>query len=343
MDLWVAENYTPFAVGRSFVRDAQGTETWIVVARATLKILRNGELAIAEEQVPVSRSALYRGDPRWSSMHWESDFPFAKQASDIIVDAHAWSPGGRPAQHVDVGLRVGSVRKQLRVSGERHWQRGLDGQLNPSSATPFLSTAIIYENAWGGLNARDGSFWRANPVGRGYASDRAELEHALVPSIEDPRDPLPPATKAPKLPPAGFGAIAPHWVPRVQHAGTYGETWERERAPLWPLDFDPRFFQVAPADQQVAGFLQGGEQCELHNLSRDGSLKFSLPRLQIQTITYLAQEELRRAGKLHSLIVEPELNRIQLVWHAAVECHGREHTLRRTRVRCEGERLCLSP
>jgi len=341
MDLWIAENYTPFSVGRAFARDAEGTETWVVVVRATLTILRNGALAVAEEQVPVSRSALYRGEPGSSSMHWESDFPFTKQASDIIVDAQAWAPAGRPAQHVDVGLRVGKVRKQLRVTGERHWQRGLDGVLTPSRPAPFVSLAINYENAWGGLDPNGGGFWRANPVGRGHASDPAALEHKLVPSVEDPRDPLPPATKAPRAP-AGFGAIAPHWTPRVRYAGTYDETWERERAPLWPADFDPRFFQVAPADQQVAGFLQGGEQCELHNLSSEGSVQFVLPRLEIQTTTYLGDQEQRRIGKLHLLVVEPELRRIQMIWHAAVDCHGREHTLRRTRVRCEGERVCLS-
>jgi hypothetical protein len=57
--------------------------------------------------------------------------------------------------------------------------------------------------------------------------------------------------------------------------------WRRERAPLWPLDFDPRFCQVAPSDQQVPGFLHGGETCRLLNLTPEGSTTFVLPKLCI--------------------------------------------------------------
>jgi hypothetical protein len=180
-----------------------------------------------------------------------------------------------------------------------------------------------------------------NPVGRGFSKQVAALEHQAVPNVEDPREPLTVAGQAPSQP-AGFGALAPHWSQRTRYAGTYDARWQREQAPLWPEDFDARFFQVAPADQQIQGFLRGGEVCELRNLTPQGLLRFTLPRLRIATTTHFTDNEVQRPADLHLVLIDADARRIQLVWQLALECHGREHTLRCTRIRWEGERICRS-
>ena len=106
-------------------------------------------------------------------------------------------------------------------------------------------------------------------------------------------------------------------------------------------DFDPRFFQVAPEDQRPPQFLSGGEQCELHNLSRSGLLRFSLPEIRIATRTILGGSEQARDAQLHTVLIEPDLRRVQLVWLMTLECHGREHLIERTLIHNEGDRSWL--
>ena len=75
--------------------------------------------------------------------------------------------------------------------------------------------------------------------------------------------------------PAGFGPIARHWEPRVRWAGTYDKRWQRTRKPLLPDDFDDRFHQCAPEDQQVDGGLIGGELVELLTSRRKAAWRFA--------------------------------------------------------------------
>lgn len=339
MTLWVADNLTPFAVDRGFVRDVNGGELWVVVVRATFQVENDGTLVLAQEQLPVSRAPAYCGAPGSSSLLFDSDFPITKHGTDVILHGHAWAPGRRAAPLVDVGMQVGPMRKQLRVYGTRTWQNRLGtSDLAATQPEPFLKSPITYEDAWGGKDPKGNGYWASNPVGRGYANEPASLVHTELPSVEDPLEPLTQADAEPRKP-AGFGAIAPHWPQRTRYAGTYDTQWQRERAPLWPNDFDVRFFHVAPDDQQVHGFLQGGEHCELHNLTSDGKLSFALPRNRIVTTTHFIDREEQRSADLHLVLLEPDLRRVQLVWHMALDCHAREHLIRRTRIRCEGERI----
>lgn len=342
MHLWIVNNQTPFAVGKAFVRDREAREMWIVAVRASFGIKRDGTLWLLEEQQAVSRTPHFRGDPAVSSLLYESDFPFTKVATDVIVEGHAWAPRGRPVAAVDLSLQIGRILKRLRVHGDRVWMRTTEpGVLRPSDAQPFVKMPIVYERAWGGVEAGSASGWAWNPVGLGLSSESSALLERAVPNIEEPRAPIKTSASRP-MRPAGLGAIAAHWNPRLSFAGTYDARWERERAPLWPEDFDSRFFQVAPEDQQASGFMQGGERCELHQLTADGTLRFNLPRLRIIARTYFTDCEVQRTADLHLVLIEPDLPRVQLVWQAAFECHGREHELRSTTVRCEGEPVCRS-
>jgi hypothetical protein len=340
--MWIAENYTPFAVGRAFVRDGDGREVWAVAIRGTFTILADGKLALPDEQVPVSRCPQYRDEPGRSSLVCDSDFSYGKLATDIVVRGQAWAPGKRAIPNMLAGFQLGTIRKKLWVQGDRVWERAPGSKsLSASRAQPFVSMPLEYERAWGGMDPTGNSDWPSNPVGTGYAEDPATLEQIALPNLEDPDEPTTVPGKAPKRV-AGFGAIAPNWLQRTRHAGTYDAQWQRERAPLWPADFNPRFFQVAPDDQQSKGFLEGGEVCELSGLTPEGTLRFALPDQRIHTTTLLGDDVEQRKAKLQFVSIEPDLRRLQIVWLMTLECHGREHTLSRTDIRCEGERLCRS-
>ena len=276
------------------------------------------------------------GEPGKSSLKYEADLVLTKTTTDIIVVGHAYAPGGRPVTELSVGLRVGPVQKVLRVFGDRRW-----GAFGPSSPEPFMAMPLVYERAFGGVDRASQAPERdcdsRNPVGTGFAVARDHLSGVALPNIEYPNELIGTWKDRPR--PAGFGAIAGHWQPRVGLAGTYGEAWLKHRQPLLPDDFDDRFFQSAPADQQAAAFLRGGEPVVLHHLTRAGDLLFSLPRvfLGFETRFRDGTRAIHRERRLHTVILEPDHPRVSLVWHTALPCHFKVQKLERTVVRLKAQ------
>jgi len=231
---------------------------------------------------------------------------------------------------MQVGFRVGSIQKVLQVAGNRVWQSN-----GPSSPEPFLKMPLVYERAFGGIDQKSSHpdrdwDWR-NPVGTGFSIARDHLTGTPLPNIEYANESVRSWKDRPR--PAGFGAIEGHWQPRAVFAGTYDEAWMKNRQPLLPTDFDDRFWQSAPQDQQAPAFMRGGEQVVLYRLTagRD-KLHFLLPRvfLGFETRYYDGTGELHRNRKLHTVILEPDYPRVSLVWHTALQCHVKMEKLERT-------------
>lgn len=108
----------------------------------------------------------------------------------------------------------------------------------------------------------------------------------------------------------------------------------KTRQPLLPEDFDERFFQCAPADQQAPQFLRGGEPVVILNLSSGGELKFFLPKLNFgfETRFYDGSREIHKTRNLHTIILEPDFPRVSIVWHSALPCHFKMHKLEQTTI-----------
>jgi hypothetical protein len=333
--MWQVLNRTPFAAAQSWARNLDGAETWIVAVKASFDIQPDGSLIIAETQPLPVRAPVYRGEPGQSSIEYENDFVLTKTTTDVVVNATAYAPGGRPEPYVDVGFAVGPIQKVLRVFGDRFW--GRSGML--SGPQPFVTMPVTYDRAFGGRDPAspnpDVDWYWPNPVGTGFAvSDRA-LTAIRVWNVEYPDDPIRSWKARPK--PAGFGAIGPNWQDRAKFAGTYDDAWAKERQPLLPVDFDPRYFQAVPLDQQAPRFLSGGEPVSLQNLTPSGRLQFALPTMDIRWETRFADGERRQhpPGQLHTVILEPDVPRVSLVWHSAIECHSKVYKLEQTRVTVE--------
>lgn len=328
--MWRLVNNTPFAAERSFVRDRNGAEVWIVAVKGTFTIASDGKTELADEQKPVLQTPEYRAEPGESSLLYESDLIHTKLATDVIVNGHAYAARGRSTTVLDVALRLGPVSKQLRVFGDRYWRDGPIG-LRMSDPAPFERMPIVYERAFGGIDrTAEGAREPRNPVGTGFAVESAHLIDTPLPNVEDPAEPIRSWKQRPR--PAGFGPIASHWSPRLELAGIYDEEWERERMPLVPLDFDERFYQCAPVEQQVPGYLRGGEPVELYNLTPAGVLRFTLPRAYLTFSTRIGRQMVGHRAKLHTVILEPDEPRVMLVWQTSLMCHGRDHELEMTRI-----------
>ena len=244
--MWQVDNRTPFAADRSWVRDRDGAEVWLVAVRCTFRINSDGTTTPAEEQDPVVLAPKYFGDPGASSLRYDTDFVLAKPTTDVILHGSAHGPGGKPAESVDVTLRIGDVCKSLRAIGDRPYHQTGIG-LTPGTVQPFVNMPLRYERAYGGGEAVPANkdrprFDERNPVGVGFIPAAGQS----APNVEQ-------AGTVVGRRPAGFGPIASHWQPRARHAGTYDDTWKKERFPLYPRDLDDRFFQCSPEDQRPGG------------------------------------------------------------------------------------------
>ncbi len=317
--MWELENRTRFAAERTFLRDRDGAEVLIVVVRSTFSIGEAGDLGVADVQAPVVTVPTHAGEPEGTSLISESDFVLLKPATDVLLLGHARSLDGKPSIAVEVKARVGGWQKRLVVFGDRRWEHGLSGW-SLSDPEPFSSLPLVYERAFGGGACEE------NPVGVGFSPPTREGADRRAPNLEDPSDLLRSPDQRPR--PMGLGPIARAWPVRRRLAGTYDERWRRERRPLVPDDFDDRFWQSAPEDQQTS--LEGGEAVELSGVSARGVLRFHLPRLHFAFRTQLGGKWVEHPSSLHTVLFEPDHNRLSLVHQSALPCHHTIQTLKST-------------
>jgi hypothetical protein len=320
-------NATSFAALAVPYRDHRGADVVVVLAKATF-VRRGGRIALADEQVSVRMSdtptdpgAVAKG--RESSLRYPSDVGGSKPGADIVVVGNAISP--RPVTSIDVAVRAPDRHAELRVHGERVFYQGALGlQIGP--AATFERAAITYERAYGGTS-RDGSIvdWR-NPVGRGVHAKASELDGAPAPSVEDPAHPVEGARAAI---PVGFGAVAMWWLPRRARMGTADAAGQAERMPLPPLDFDPRFYQVAHPSLQMDRYLQPGDLIAAHGLCEEGLFQITVPDLRL--IAHVRRADAAALSLplvLDTALLEPESARIELTFRCVLPL-GRGATLLR--------------
>jgi hypothetical protein len=320
--MWALINRTPYAAERTWIRDKRGAHLWVVAVKATFDVAQNGALKLADKQMPPLLAAEYFGEPGKSSVRYEADLGPMKPATDVTLIGNAYAPKGKRAEVVAVSMRVASIHKILGVYGERIYYKGvLD--IEPSSPVPFVERPIIYELAFGGMDVSDPdpgkhAVEKRNPLGRGFAVRPRNLIDKPAPCIVYPEGDMA------KNSPAGFGPIASYWSPRLEYGGTYDANWEKTKKPLLPDDYDERAVLCAPADQQIGQYLRGGEPVELINLTREGILRFALPKIDLTFATYFGNRRQNHPGFLASAVIEPDKSRLLLSWQTVLAVNGSE-------------------
>jgi hypothetical protein len=322
-------NLTPFAAGPYLLADESGADVLTFVVKASYAIEGPTSLSLAEKQEEIVTAPEYYEDADASSVKYESEVYFVKPATDVVLIGHAFSTS-YDREQVDVSLTVGPVRKTVRVFGNRYWSRGVAGH-SPSRPEPFEQIPLRYENAFGGWyrTGEDPSlhtFEPRNPVGRGFVPEKHQgiPDDLAVPNLENPTELVGSPTDRPT--PAGFGFIAPGWPPRMSYAGTYDDAWQQERMPLLPKDFNRLYFNGAPPDLMVRGFLHGGEPVEVTNASQMGTLRFHLPVLWPEAVA-MFKDGTRHAADmlLDTVVINTDENLVFLVWRTHVNVQGRIH------------------
>ena len=311
-------NHTPFSAALSVFPDPAGVESAYAVVKATFRIGAEGS-ELAEQQVPLLATDVFWGDPASTSLRAIGEFALLKPATDVLLLGRAIAPAPN-TRTADVRLRVGPVMRTVRVFGNRHWEKN-GGSWRPSAPEPWERMPMRWELAWGGIAPKEGDdvpeHEPRNPVGRGIVGrSGVPVEGQPLPNLEDPQALM--AEPGDRPTPACFAPIAPTWQPRRSFAGTYDEAWVSGRAPYLPLDFDSRFFHVAPPELIAPGFLQGGEPVELTGFAAGAPLRFDLPQCGLALGFDFDGAAVPKPPHLEMVLFEPDLGRFQMLWRAAL-------------------------
>lgn len=296
MDMTIINNHT--GVPHFWFEKAgpAGEPLDILVVRATFDLAANGDpMSLADEQSPIVFGDAFAGPVQSNPLHAivkeDGDLLPYKPGTDLLVLGNAHAPGGRPRADWLAGLRVGHVRKMLRLHGPRQFRKGWLGW-RLAAASPVAHVPLDYRLAYGGCidipaeltpdGEPDAVKHSANPAGCGWLPSRAMLRQLSkparrhvdawicaqqtlqAPQIESVTAPI----KHPQQHVAaqGFGPLARWWMPRAAYQGSYDDHWRHTRYPLLPADFDARFYQSAPSDLVATPHLRGDESVTLLGL-----------------------------------------------------------------------------
>ncbi len=317
------QNKTPFPALVVPALDQDGREQAVVVLKATFG-LRGSELPVAEAQVPLVLGDTHHGEPGVSSVRYASDLSPAKPGTDVVLIGHAHAPAS-PVTVLDVDLRVGPLRKVVRVFGDRHYYKSI-ASYGMSSPARFSKMPLLYEKAFGGVDASHADAAHhereaRNDVGVGFVADKSarSLEGAPLPNLEDPNDLLNGPEHRPA--PAGFGFTSRHWAPRARFAGTYDARWQAERSPFLPLDFDARYHHGAHPDLISSKPLRGGEVVSIAHVSPyGGPVQFTLPARIFEATVTIKGAATVATMQLDTVVIEPDEDRVTLTYRAVVSC-----------------------
>jgi hypothetical protein len=316
-------NSTRMIAGYTMGMEPTGRELLVVVVKGTFRIpAQSGEpLRLHEEQAPLVMSDVFFGEPGLSAPSYEMDYAPRKHRCDVLLNATAYAPEGRPVTRVTVGARVGSWSKSFDVVGDRVWEAGLGG-IGASATTPFVQMPISYDRAFGGTdnksdNPADHDAYMLNPVGRGFHKQlKSEwVDGSPLPNTEETDHAV--SWVDGKYRPMSFGVIGRHWEPRYKYAGTYDQHWLDHVFPFLPADFDEQYYQAAPPDQQMSKPM-GEQLVTLLNLTPDGRREFLLPHFDAPMYVFPKRGD-REEITAHSdtVVIEPDLERVTITWRVA--------------------------
>lgn len=276
------DNTTPFLFGYRFTPIKRDQYAMTTIMRATFNIVPDGVAAIPEGQPLEVQGYMsgetYRDDDEHAlgECTYHGDFADFKRNAEVLLRGTCYVPHGQTATECPVRFSVGNFSKILRVVGPRVFTGNLVGSRS-SAPIAFTRMPLEYAHAYGGPG------YDANPVGKGFGSD--ELPNVEYPGeeIRSPRD---------QARPASFGPLNPQWKSRAAKRGRK-VSFPRE---IWQYadDFDVSYFQSAPADQQLNGYLNGDEEIILQNLHPSKPvIRTRLPGLRNRIFVHDAKGDFR--------------------------------------------------
>lgn len=325
-------NHTPLAALARPYRDHKGRNHILLVAKGTWR-LSTGRMASAEKQVGLHEQAvrLRIGDLELDAAQrlamqarqdeqiiWlEHDMSPPKPVFDVIVAGYVTAPDDHHKAYIDASIRIGTQRARMRAFVPRYWCIGWLGYYVKPIVPAAHRVPITY------AVADSAAGFPLDPPG---ASDG--LVAAWLPWIES-QDATSRRGKHSKAP-AGFGYWPDSAAHRQRYTGTCDAAWEKKTAPNLPKDFNPRFYNIAHPDLQLSKAPAGGTSIELTHLAKRAVIECRFPTLSLSVQASTAGGQALAAALLQAdtLIIEPEFDRMSVVWRILLPAGTQESTLR---------------
>lgn len=244
-----------------------------------------------------------------------SDLAAYKLRGEVLLTGLCHAPGGKAVGESFVRLVLKTRGEKAictidrRIYGPRVWNESLVGRPF-TDPLPFTTMPLGWAHSFGGEGFAE------NPVGKGLSG------HEL-PNVEWPS---PIAKKGERPKPACPGPISPFWAARSAKQGKdYGKDYAKQRAPYFAADFDWSYFQSAPPEQQLEGYLRGDERLELVNLHpTTPNVTAELPGLRVRVFLSDVHGKFREVPMvLDTLHVDSAEGFVDLTWRglAVVQEH----------------------
>lgn len=297
-----------------FVTGCHPSGPMLVVVVKRVFHLVPGQSLTPVEPPPAPGGCLFAGDDPHGECLADSELAPFKPQADVLLSGSCHAPGGLPIPALVAGFSVGPVQKRIAVFGERTWRKGFFSA-GASDPQPFTVMPLTWSRSYGGAG------WRDNPAGCGRDS-----EH--LPNLEWPDRLL--AKPKSAQPPAGVGPLNALWYVRSRLLGSFPADWLKRHAPAYPGDFDWSYFNAAPADQRVPGYLRGDEACTfVHLHPSEAEWSTHLPKLAMRiAVDDDADGGRRRVQALTLDTVHADTGRgtLTLLWRGWIPVRGRDLT-----------------
>jgi hypothetical protein len=344
-----------------------GAPILAVLVKRSYRIVSEAPAVRLERAEPLVPGDRHFGDPMNSTVAFESDHVPFKPATDVVVHASAFAPGGARVHELVASIVVGSSRKNIVVIGDREARYREGGDPEFTDPLPFSEMLVRYENAYGGVDVRsDPSMalpYARNHLGRGFVVRNAKeaVDGVQLPNIEAPDDRLTPERLCcghvmyweRQPPPDGIGWFSKYWQPRASRAGVMPgdrvmeQRLRRDYARAVPVEQRADYAKTAIPDMDFAFFngaskgmvhsrLGPGERIAFRNLHESGDVIGALPNewpaisLDIGKGPASAQR-----GVLQTVMVRLNDLAIDMVWRAAFPYPGLDWLPRMRRLHVE--------
>ncbi len=315
-------NATRMVAGYNMGLEPSGRELLAVVIKGTFVLPKAGEaVRLADQQLPLIMADAFTGAPGFSSPVHEIDFAPRKRACDVLLVGSAHAPAGKAVTRMRVRLQVGPMVKEAEVVGPRVWKANI-ASISASEPEHFTCLPLSYDVAFGGVDkhpddAGEHDAYLPNPAGRGWHKHLKThwVDGSALPNLEVPGEPV--TEPDGKYAPISFGPLARGWPARARFAGTYDQAWLDNDFPFLPKDFDERYFQAAPEDQQLP-LPKGPLEVVLSGFTPDGERRFSLPYFDAPVHVFPKRgdrEDL--VASLDTIVFEPDAERFTMSWRVA--------------------------
>jgi len=251
---------------------------------------------------------------------YPGDFADFKPKADVLLRGSCYPPRKTDTE-CEVAFQVGDWKKTLKVVGHRVWvDRAVGGKhTNP---TAIGSIPLDYAHAYGGPGFDD------NPIGKGHVEKLDGSGEDLYQPPRSERSAVMPSQQLANVfhedgkphkggMPASFAPLSPSWKLRAGKLGKkYDQEWLDTRAPCFAADMDWTYFNCAPPDQQLDGYLKGDEELTFENLHpRRARFSVRLPALRVRVFVRDIEANAREiAMKLDTLFVDLEDGSLYLTW-----------------------------